>query len=161
VEIEVQKNSVGSFRFTAVVRALRRERGVVVEAPEALFPGTPWRSRMTPHGRFSGWFATLLICCSLVFPAFPFAATVTTAKPDCPPGSTVSLCGAGWQSGETVQLTLLEEPTRSFDVPLTPTADGLGNISASYTIEVFDLGVVYTITAVGQSSGLTATTTFT
>jgi len=116
---------------------------------------------MVHHGKLSGWFATLLICCCLVLPAAAFAASVSTDKADYAPGETVHISGAGWQPGETVQILLHEVPTRSPDITLTPVADGSGNISATHVIEDFDLGVAYAVTATGQSSGLIATTSFT
>src|SRR5437773_8614251 len=89
------------------------------------------------------------------------AATVETDKLDYAPGETVVVTGSGWQAAETVTLLFHEVPTLSADVTVYATADDAGNIVALYTIEPQDAGVTYTLTATGNSSGLTAQTVFT
>src|SRR5262245_33463241 len=117
---------------------------------------------MVHHGKLSGWFATLLIVCCLALPvAAANAASVWTDQPDYPPGSTVIISGSGFQAGETVNVLLHETPTLNADILLTPTADPSGNIQTTHIIEAEELGVTYTVTAEGQESHLTATTSFT
>ncbi|HZS52607.1 MAG TPA: YDG domain-containing protein, partial [Bryobacterales bacterium] len=89
-------------------------------------------------------------------------ATVMTDKADYQPGDTVLITGSGWTPGETVTLNIVESPDDG-DGPhvLTPTADPAGNISAQFPIEANDIGIAFTLTATGGTSGLTAQTTFT
>src|SRR5579884_2333395 len=89
-------------------------------------------------------------------------ATVMTDKADYQPGDTVLITGSGWTPGETVTLNIVESPDDG-DGPhiLTPTADATGNISATFPIEANDIGITFTLTATGGTSGLTAQTTFT
>ena len=84
-------------------------------------------------------------------------ASVTTDKSDYSPGETVTISGSGWQAGETVALTIVENdgdgPWNS-----SATADDSGNISnAAFVIQDHDGGVSFTLTATGDSSGQTAT----
>ena len=89
------------------------------------------------------------------------SATVTTDRTDYQPGDTVIIAGANWQAGETVQLTLHRD-NDTLDTVLTAFADQDGNISNSdYVVQESDLNVAFLLTAVGQSSGYTAQTTFT
>ena len=89
------------------------------------------------------------------------AASVATDKSDYLPGETVTITGSGWQAGETVSLTIVEndgdEPWYS-----SALADDSGNINNSaFVIQTHDLGVSFTVTATGGSSGQTATAVFT
>src|SRR5215472_7476301 len=89
------------------------------------------------------------------------APTVTTNYIDYQPGDTVVITGAGWAAGETVALTIVESDG---DAPWLSqaTADSSGDIySNQFVIQSHDHGVSFTLTAKGQTSGLTATTTFT
>ncbi|MEJ8820311.1 immunoglobulin domain-containing protein, partial [Lacibacter sp. H407] len=92
-------------------------------------------------------------------------ATVTTDKPDYQPGDTVLITGTGWQPGETVKLDVDEEPkptTCLLPHDLIVVADADGKIySKEFLIKENHLGVTFTLTATGQSSGLVAVTTFT
>jgi cysteine-rich repeat protein len=90
------------------------------------------------------------------------SAKVTTDKPDYAPGETVIITGTGWWPGETVVMVLHEEPTTHPDRMLTSVADAEGNFTnRDFTVEEHHLGVTFTLIATGQSSGLTAQTTFT
>src|SRR5437016_2381348 len=90
------------------------------------------------------------------------AATVATDKPDYAPGETVVITGSGWEPGETVVLVLQEDPAIDADLQLTAFADENGDIvNTDFIVDVFDIGVSFTLTATGTSSGLAATTTFT
>ncbi len=91
------------------------------------------------------------------------AATVTTDKPDYAPGEVVVITGTGWLPGETVSMILHEESQLlEPDVTLLSEADADGNIiNAVWSPDVNDIGLTFTLTATGQTSGLTAQTTFT
>ncbi|HXJ57658.1 MAG TPA: hypothetical protein VNU68_13440, partial [Verrucomicrobiae bacterium] len=96
------------------------------------------------------------------------AATVTTDKPDYPPGSTVSITGSGFLSGETVQCQILhvgggDDATSPAHQPWTVTADANGGFETTWTVptDEDELGATLELTARGQSSGFTATATFT
>jgi hypothetical protein len=89
-------------------------------------------------------------------------ATVKTDKDDYPPGMTVVITGAGWQPGETVRLTLHMDPVRESDTELSAVADASGNITnTDFAPADYDVGVRFVLTAIGQSSGRRAQTTFT
>src|SRR5438093_6653620 len=90
------------------------------------------------------------------------AATVATDKPDYAPGQTVVITGSGWEPGETVNLVLYEDPAVELPLQLTAVADANGDfMNADFIVDVFDLGVTFTLTATGDPSGPTAETTFT
>lgn len=89
-------------------------------------------------------------------------ATVTTDKEDYAPGETVIITGASWWAGETVSLLIDEEPATHEPHLFYAVADEDGNFeNRDFVIDDHDLGVTFTLTATGQSSGLTAQTTFT
>ena len=90
------------------------------------------------------------------------AATVTTDKTDYSPGETVIITGTGWQPGETVNLNIHRDTNEPPDTVLTAVADASGNIQNSeYVVLQSDLGVTFLLTATGQTSSLTAQTSFT
>src|SRR5437667_12681398 len=90
------------------------------------------------------------------------AATVATDKADYAPGENVVITGSGWEPGETVVLILHEEPQLDPDLQLTAYADENGDFTnTDFSVDVFDIGVTFTLTATGDASGLTAETTFT
>src|SRR5207249_5399822 len=90
------------------------------------------------------------------------AATVATDKADYHPGENVVITGSGWEPGETVVLILHEEPQLDPDLQLTAYADENGDFTnKDFSVDVFDLGVTFTLTATGDPSGPTAETTFT
>src|SRR5438094_190619 len=90
------------------------------------------------------------------------AATVATDQPDYSPGQTVVITGTGWEPGETVMLVLQEDPPIDPDLELTAVAAENGDIiNTDFIVDVFDIGVSFTLTASGSSSALTAVTTFT
>jgi uncharacterized protein GlcG (DUF336 family) len=92
-------------------------------------------------------------------------ATVTTDKLDYAPGEYVIITGSGWEPGETIVLHFDEEPkpaTCLLSHDLTATADASGNFTNSqFLVKENHLGVTFTLTATGQTSGLIATTVFT
>ncbi len=88
-------------------------------------------------------------------------ATVTTNRTDYAPGATVVITGSGWQPGEVVALRIDESDN---DAPWQASviADDSGSIyNADFVIQTHDLGVSFTLTALGSFSGQTAQTTFT
>ncbi len=90
------------------------------------------------------------------------AATIATDKADYAPYETVTITGSGWQPGETVLMVLHEYPTIDPDGTLTSVADVDGNlVNTDFTTDSFDIGITFTLTATGQSSGLVAQTSFT
>ena len=96
------------------------------------------------------------------FSARASAATVATDQPDYHPGQTVTITGSGWEPGETVVMVLHEDPPLDPDLELTSVADANGDFTnTDFIVDVFDIGVTFTLTATGLSSGQTAETTFT
>src|SRR5882724_10465134 len=90
------------------------------------------------------------------------AATVATDKADYHPGENVVITGSGWEPGETVVLILHEEPQLDPDLQLTAYADENGDFTnTDFSVDIFDIGVTFGLTATGGSSGRTAETTFT
>ncbi len=90
------------------------------------------------------------------------APTVTTNKSDYSPGEYVIVTGSNWEPGQVVKLTFTETPLLHPEEYLYATADLAGNIyNDEYLIDPHDLGQFFTLVATQQSSGLTATTTFT
>src|SRR2546422_6229380 len=90
------------------------------------------------------------------------AATVATDQADYHPGQTVTITGSGWEPGETVDMVLYEDPPLDPDLELTSVADANGDFTnTDFIVDVFDIGVTFTLTATGLSSGQTAETTFT
>jgi hypothetical protein len=108
----------------------------------------------------------------LVFPAMASAETlapdgttqaslptIQSDKADYAPGSTVTLTGSGWQSGETVNIKVNDTYGATWSRNVDVTADASGNVTDSFNLPntfVSD----YDVTATGAQSG-TATTTFT
>jgi hypothetical protein len=77
------------------------------------------------------------------------------------PGQTVTILGGGWEPGETIVLRLTEEPDVQQDLIFTSVADENGSFANSeFQVTEIHLNVVFTLTAEGQSSGMTASTMF-
>src|SRR5947199_10358762 len=96
------------------------------------------------------------------FGADASAATVATDQPDYHVGQTVAITGSGWTPGETVVMILHEDPPLDPDLQLTSVADANGDFTnTDFIVDVFDIGVTFTLTAAGRSSGQTAETPFT
>src|SRR3954471_3072305 len=89
-------------------------------------------------------------------------AVVTTDKDDYAPGTPVVITGTGFGAGETVQLTLHEDPTIEPDFSFTATADQNGGfVFNGFTPDSLDVDVRFILRATGQTSGRVAQTTFT
>lgn len=91
------------------------------------------------------------------------APTITTDKPDYQPGDTVTFTGTGFAAGDTVTITVHEDPTWSYpDRQFVSVTDANGSFkNTQMVVATQDLGVTFTATAVGNPSGLVAQTTFT
>ena len=88
-------------------------------------------------------------------------ATITTDRNDYPPNTAVVVSGTGWQPGETVNLVFHETNGPDPDVTYQAVADSSGKIANSqFSTDIHDYGVIFTLTATGVSSGLTAQTSF-
>src|SRR5919198_1447046 len=133
-------------------RACRRQRGELMTS-----------CRELPHaGLRAGLLAVASFIAVVAVSAQAHAATVATDQPDYAPGQTVVITGSGWEPGETVVLVLHEDPQVDPDLQLTAVADANGDFTnGDFIVDVFDIGVTFTVTATGTSSGLTAQTTFT
>ncbi len=91
----------------------------------------------------------------------PSGPTIVTDKEDYVPTETVGMIGFGWQAGETVTLTLAEDPQVHDIRTYTVTADSVGSFRfEGFIPEAHHAGVRFVLTAVG-SSGAQAQTTFT
>jgi hypothetical protein len=98
---------------------------------------------------------------SAEFYLFP---TISTDKPDYPPGTPVEMTGAGFQPLETVDLHLHEWVDQTTDdaADAAATADSLGGFTYNgYAPNTTDIGARYHLTAVGRGSGYQAQTIFT
>src|SRR5919201_6032354 len=110
----------------------------------------------------AGLLALATVVILAAFSAHASAATVATDQPDYAPGQTVVITGSGWEPGETVVLVLHEDLALEPDLQLTAVADANGDFTnADFIVDIFDIGVTFTLTATGLSSGLTAEMTFT
>src|SRR6266436_8284192 len=94
------------------------------------------------------------------------AATVTTDRSDYPLGSTAIITGSGFASGESVQVQAVHADGRvDTDADHNPwqvIADTNGNFTTSWCVcEADDLDSTLVVTAIGISSGSTASATFT
>src|SRR5262249_3295812 len=89
--------------------------------------------------------------------------TFAADKPDYRPRETWPLTGTGWGAGDTVTITVHEDPQWSNpDRAVRAVADANGNLrSHDFIVQPRDFGVTFTATAVGNPSGLIAQDTFT
>ena len=89
-------------------------------------------------------------------------ATIETNQDDYAPGEVVHLAGRGWAPGETVHLYMSEDPDTHGDVSQYVVADSSGSFNLHfYDVQVHDLGVTFTLTATGGTSGSRAVAVFT
>jgi hypothetical protein len=89
-------------------------------------------------------------------------AVVSTDRDDYAPGDTVTITGSGYAPGETIKITLHEDPQVHADQTLTVKADADGKfVDRNWAPEEHHLDVRFVMTAVGQTSGRSAQTTFT
>jgi Big-like domain-containing protein/carboxypeptidase family protein/Kelch motif protein len=89
-------------------------------------------------------------------------ATITTDRTDYAPGTEVVMTGSGFSPNEQVNISLDERPDAYTDPQYTVTADDQGNfIFTGFAPQVIDTGRTFVLTAIGQTSGYVAQTTFT
>ena len=89
-------------------------------------------------------------------------ATIETNQDDYAPGELVRVTGHGWALNETVHLEMTEAPDTHGDVTQDVQADSTGAFDTPfYDVQNHDLGVTFTLTATGQSSGSKAVAVFT
>ena len=88
-------------------------------------------------------------------------ASVTTDKTDYAPGQIVTITGSGFQPNEQVDIYFHEFPEEYPDIFLSAVANQQGNfVTAEFAPQQIDLGRIFTLTAIGRSSGFTAQTAF-
>jgi hypothetical protein len=73
------------------------------------------------------WSAGLGLLLRLAVPVRAIAQTIRTDQNAYAPGNTVSIFGAGWLPGETVNLGVSEAPATDPDASIAATADANGN----------------------------------
>lgn len=89
-------------------------------------------------------------------------ATIETDLDDYAPGGFVYLTGRGWAPNETVHFVMTEDPDVHEDVMADVEADSTGAFSLRfYEVQEADLGVAFTLTATGTTSGSAAVVSFT
>lgn len=89
-------------------------------------------------------------------------ASIETNKDDYAPGEVVHVVGKGWAPGEKITLHMTEDPDTHADVDMDVIADNAGAFNVHYyDVQVHDLGVTFTLTAAGGTSGSVAVATFT
>jgi hypothetical protein len=85
------------------------------------------------------------------------SACLSSDKSDYHPGERVLLVSEGWLAGETVLIAITVDPWTHDEVILTAAADAEGRLATSaYVVQESDLGVTFSVTATGLTSGLTA-----
>ncbi|HZJ47317.1 MAG TPA: kelch repeat-containing protein [Pyrinomonadaceae bacterium] len=90
-----------------------------------------------------------------------YSASITTDKLDYAPGETATFTGRGFLAGETVRIAIHEDPHTPQERSIQVVADADGNISGGYLVQEYDLRLQFIASAKGQTSGITAQTTFT
>ncbi len=100
------------------------------------------------------------------FTAQASAATVATDHTDYAASEVALITGSGWTPGEVVALEFAQAPQlHAADVLYTLAdfviADASGNIHSGDAVPGHNVAQVFTLTATGQTSNLTATATFT
>jgi hypothetical protein len=89
------------------------------------------------------------------------SASITTDKTDYAPGQIVTITGSGFQPNEQVDIYFHEFPEEYPDVFFSVVANQQGNfVTAEFAPQEIDLGRIFTLTAIGQTSGFTAQTAF-
>ena len=89
-------------------------------------------------------------------------ATIETDQDDYLPGEIIHLIGSGWAANETVHLDMTEDPDTHGDVAEDVQADSAGAFNIRfYDVQEHDLGVEFTLTGTGNTSGSVVTVRFT
>src|SRR5436190_16883827 len=84
--------------------------------------------------------------------------TISADQADYAPGSTVTLTGANWQSGEAVHVTVNDNVGQTWSYSVDVSADDGGGFTSQFQLPA-SFVASYLVTATGELSG-TATTTF-
>jgi hypothetical protein len=112
-------------------------------------------------GKYVKAYGFLLFLLILLSSFKTFAQTVTSDKGDYSPGEVATITGSGWTQDQMVHVEFKEEPDypdyHIYDVAV----DANGTWVIKYNIEQRHLGVTFTVNAVGQQSGATASWIFT
>jgi len=85
--------------------------------------------------------------------------TISSDQPDYFPGSTVTLTGTGWDSGESVQLFVNDDEGKTWSYSADVVADSSGEFTLRFDLPTTFVSL-YQVTATGATSG-TARTSFT
>lgn len=89
------------------------------------------------------------------------SASISTDKTDYAPGQIVTITGSGFRPNEQVDIYFHEFPEEYPDVFLSTVADQQGYfVTSEFAPQEIDLGRVFTLTAIGETSGFTAQTAF-
>ncbi|HEV8355772.1 MAG TPA: hypothetical protein VGQ17_03295, partial [Gemmatimonadales bacterium] len=122
--------------------------------------GTPGL-RLDAHGATGTTVGGQIVLATLVA-GNTSTARIHTDRLDYAPGDTVTMIGSGWAPGETVTITLHEDPLLEQDNSWTVVADGSGNFTDTmFAPDQLDLGTRFVLTADGGTSGMRAQATFT
>src|SRR3954468_6605753 len=88
--------------------------------------------------------------------------SIVTDKDDYAPGDTVHFTGSGWQSGDVLDIVLVDDPandeTHNWSVNVGE--DGTFHDS-TYVVDTGDIGVTFTLTATSRTTGRSLTVVFT
>jgi len=89
------------------------------------------------------------------------SASITTDKTDYAPGQIVTITGSGFQPNEQVHISFHEFPEEYPDIFFSAVANQQGNfVVAEFAPQEIDVGRIFTLTAIGQSSAFVAQTAF-
>lgn len=114
---------------------------------------------MNPSRTISQWIVA--VACVFSLPALAVAAVIRTGAPSYPPGGTMEVLGATFNSGETIQVSVLRLTGGQALDTWEATANGSGNfVSQSQLGYYAELGDTLRIAALGEQSGFYASTTF-
>ena len=110
----------------------------------------------------TSWLWPILVLSFLVsFSGNVYSQTISTDKLDYVVDETVYMSGSGWMAYENITLTLYEEPETHAQYTFSATADAFGDFAISdFVVELHDIGVKFTLVAVGETPDRTATTIF-
>src|SRR5262249_55655259 len=153
-------------------RSAQTQTGGIAQAPTASAKGD-LRASAIPATKLSGPYATTVFNLantragsgrqSSQQAEAPNGATLTTDQSDYEPYTYVYITGTGFAPGETVNMIVVElSPDPAAFQPWDVVADANGNFQTSWYIFSENLiGAEMQVTATGQTSGLTASATFT
>lgn len=92
---------------------------------------------------------------------FTNGAYSETDMPDYAPGNPVTISGSGWLPGESITIVIDETDGPDVGMTYTAVADSAGNFTnGDFATNLQDVGVHFSVTATGQSSGYSAQARF-